>query len=63
MSFSENLKRKREEKEYTQVELAKLVGVAQAMISKYESGVAIPNIALGVQLAKALSTTCEDLVQ
>ena len=63
MSFSENLKRKREEKTYTQLELAKLVGVAQGMIAKYELGIAVPNVALGVQLAKVLDTTCEELVR
>ena len=63
MSFSENLKKKREEKEYTQGELAKLVGVAQAMIAKYEAGIAVPNIVLGVQIAKKLGTTSEELVQ
>ena len=44
-------------------ELAKLVGVAQSMIAKYESGIAVPNIVLGVQIAKKLGTASEELVQ
>lgn len=63
MSFSENLKKKREEKGYTQGELAKLVGVTQAMIAKYEAAIAVPNIVLGVQIARSLGTTSEELVQ
>ena len=46
----------------TQEELAIRVKVAQPMIAQYEKGEKVPNIFNGVRLAKALGTTCEELV-
>lgn len=62
MSFSNNLKRLREEKELTQAELAKRIQVAQPTIAMYERGTKLPSILVGVELAKVLNTTCEELV-
>lgn len=62
MSFSNNLKRLREEKELTQEELAKRIQVAQPTIAMYERGTKLPSILVGVDLAKVLNTTCEELV-
>lgn len=63
MAFGENLKKLREEKGMTQQELAKKVGVAQSMIAQYEKYMKIPTIITGVELARALDTTCEKLIQ
>lgn len=62
MSFSENVKKLREQKGLSQAELAEQVEVTQPMIAQYEKGLKIPTIITGVQLAKCLDTTCENLV-
>lgn len=63
MAFSDNVKKNREKQGYSQDELAKCLGIAQAQIAKYETGVSVPNIIIGVKLAKKLGTTCEELVK
>lgn len=63
MSFSKNLREKREERGLTQGELAKAVGIAQPQIAKYESGIQVPNAITVVEIAKVLKTTAEELVQ
>lgn len=63
MAFSENLKRARESNNMTQLELAQSVGVSQPTIAQYERGLILPTIVTGVSIAKALRTTCEDLVE
>ena len=62
MSFSQKIKCLRERKALTQKELANLVDVSQPSIAQYEMGIKIPNIVVGVKLAKVLDTTCEDLI-
>lgn len=62
MSFSDNLKKAREREGMTQLELAQSVGVSQPTIAQYEKGLILPTIVTGVSLARALNTTCEDLV-
>ena len=62
MAFSDNVKRLRERKNYSQSELAELVGVSQQAIADYEKGKKIPNIVTGVDLARKLDTTVEQLV-
>lgn len=62
MSFQKNIRRLREAQNLTQEELAEAVGIAQAQIAKYENGISVPNIILGVQIAKKLGTTCEEMV-
>lgn len=63
MGFSENLRKRREEQQITQVQLAERIGVSQALICQYELGACQPNITMGVLLAKKLDTTCEKLVE
>ncbi len=63
MAFAENLKRMREERGLSQAELAEQVGIAQPMIAQYERCGKVPTIITGVELAKALGTTCEKLVR
>ena len=62
MAFSDNVKRLRESKNYSQSELAELVGVSQQAIADYEKGKKIPNIVTGVDLARKLDTTVEQLL-
>ncbi len=62
MSFAEKVKKLREEKGLTQAELANMIGIAQPTIAQYEKGMKVPTIITGVDLAKKLNTTCEELV-
>lgn len=63
MAFADNVKRLREIKEYSQAELAKWTGVTQQTINDYEKGKKLPTIVTAVDLAKALGTTVEKLVE
>ena len=63
LSFSDNLKKAREREGMTQLELAKAIGVSQPTVAQYEKGLILPTIVTGVSIAKALRTTCEDLVE
>lgn len=63
MSLSENIAKCRKEKGYTQAELAEKLEIAQPNVAQYEKGLKIPNIITGVELAKVLGTTCEELVK
>lgn len=62
MNFSEKLKKFRLQNAYTQEEIAKLVGTDRASISRYENGLAIPDMYKAVKLARIMQTTCEELV-
>ena len=62
MAFAENLKTAREKKQISQYELADMVGLTQTAIAYFELGSKVPNIYNGVQIAKALGTTAEQLV-
>ena len=62
MSFADNVKKLREQKGLSQAELAEQVDVTQPMIAQYEKGLKIPTIITGVQLARCLGTTCEELI-
>lgn len=45
----------------TQEELAKNIGTTQAMISRYVSGKALPNILIGRKIAKVLGCSMDEL--
>jgi putative transcriptional regulator len=62
MAFADNVKRLREAKNYSQAELAELVGVSQPMINYLETGRKIPTVFLAVDIARNLETTVEQLV-
>lgn len=62
MAFADNVKRLREAKNYSQAELAELVGVSQPMINYLETGRKIPTVFLAVDIARKLDTTVERLV-
>ncbi len=57
------LQRHREEKGFTQVQLAKRSGVSQAFISKIESGERIPTVYIAKKLAIVLETTVDALIE
>lgn len=59
--FSRNLLRLRAEKNLTQEELAKRVGITQAAIGQYEKGAASPKISIAVMLAQTLGVSVEEL--
>lgn len=63
MSFSENLKKIREEKGLTQAELAKAVNVSQPMIAQYETEIRVPSAPTALAIAKALGTTFEKIME
>lgn len=60
--FSRNLVTSRTEKGLTQEELAKRAEVSQGAIWQYENGISTPKIAVAINIARALGTTCEELM-
>lgn len=63
MAFAENVKKLRENIGMSQSDLAVSMNLAQSTIARYETGMKLPNIVTGVQLAKILGTTVEKLVE
>jgi putative transcriptional regulator len=55
------LKQRRAEKNLTQADLAKLVGVSRKTINTVENSVFIPSVLLALTLARQLDTTVEQL--
>ena len=62
MSFADNMRILREQKNMSKSELAQLVGVSHAAISYFESGQKMPNAVTAAKIAKKLDTTVEKLV-
>lgn len=62
MTFSERLKKIRENKEMTQEQLAKRSGISRRMIQKYESGIARPRYDAAEKLASALELPVSGLL-
>ena len=62
MKFNERLKKLREEKGLTQVQLSELIGISTRMIQKYESGNARPRLDATEKIAKALNVTADQLL-
>lgn len=63
MSFSNKLKETRLKRDFTQKELAKLIGVSMRTYQKYETGVTIPKIATIRKIVIALETTADELLE
>ena len=61
MSFSENIKKYRLDKGYTQEQLASLLGLSAQAISKWETSETYPDGALLVPLANALDVSLDAL--
>lgn len=62
MTLAENLKKRREEYELSQEELAKKVGIDRATISRYEAGYKVPSLYTTVAIADALNISVDELV-
>lgn len=62
MTFSERLKKIREQKGLTQEQLAQLSGISRRMIQKYESGVARPRFDASEKIASALEMPVSELL-
>lgn len=63
MPFNNTLVFLRNQHGMTQEELARKIGVSQAVISMYENGVKIPTIFIGVKIAHVLGVTVEEMVE
>lgn len=62
MNLPKILKARREECDYTQAELAKLVGTTQVMIAYIEGGTKTPSLALTIKLSQVLRCSLDYLV-
>ncbi len=62
MSFAENLIELRKYHNYSQEELAEMIGVSRQTMSKYETGESLPDIEKCRQLANAFGVTVDDLI-
>ena len=61
-NLASNIKKQRHSLNLTQKELAKKIGVRQEKISKFEKGHAIPDIFQMQNIASALNTTIDTLL-
>ncbi len=61
MSISENIAKYRKQKSFTQEQLGERLGVSNQAVSKWESGVSLPDVMLLPKIAEALGITLEQL--
>lgn len=62
MALSDNIRKRRLELGLSQKQLADRVGTTDMAISKFESNLASPKPERFVMIARALGTSCEELV-
>ena len=62
MKFNERLKKYREDKGLTQVQLSEFTGITTRQIQKYEGGKARPRLDAAEKIAKALNITTDELL-
>lgn len=62
MNLGASIKAIRKSKGVSQVELAEKIGVSQAMLCQIERGTKSLSLPLGVDIAKALGCTIDDIV-
>lgn len=62
-TFGQTLRRLREQRGWTQRELARSVGVDHRQISRYEGGHVQPRLAMVRRLARALGCTTDELMK
>lgn len=62
MSFADNLIELRKYHNYSQEELAEMIGVSRQTMSKYETGESLPDIEKCKQLADVFGVTIDDLI-
>lgn len=63
MPLSDNIRRNRERMGYSQTELAKLCGLDQSAICRFERGTAVPTVATLDTLAARLNVSIDALVR
>lgn len=63
MAFSENLKKLRLEKNFTQEYVAKSVGVSQPVYNGYENGLKLPSLGTAKDLAVLFGITVDELIK
>lgn len=63
MAIGANIKRLREEREYSQNELSKLLGIPQSLLWKYERGETLPNVVNAAKIAGFFGLTVEELMK
>lgn len=61
LKINEIIKAKRREREYTQEELANVLGVTKAAVSKWETGESCPDIAMLPRIAQVFHITMDEL--
>jgi transcriptional regulator with XRE-family HTH domain len=61
-SLGQRIGRLRKEKGYTQVELAKTIGITQVLVSDYERDRLRPHYEMIIRFAKALGITTDELL-
>ena len=62
MEIGKRIQRLRREKDLTQEQMAAALGVTSAAVSKWETGAAIPDVAMLCPLARMLGTTVDGLM-
>ncbi len=62
MALKDNVRLFRERKEFSQQQLADLIGVNQAMIHYIEAGTKVPSLAVTISLANAFGCSIDELV-
>ena len=62
MEIGKRIQRLRREKDLTQEQMAAALGVTSAAVSKWETGAAIPDVAMLCPLARMLGTTVDGLL-
>lgn len=63
MSVGSNIRRLREKKGMKQVEVAEQVGITQAMLCQIERETKNPSLQVGMEIAKALGCTVDELLR
>ena len=61
--LGEKIKKFREEKKMTQIEIAEILGLKPATISKYETGILEPNIESLKKLAELFDVSIDELLK
>ena len=60
--MGEKLKKMLEARNAKQVDIARLLGVSEVMVSKYVNGVSVPNVLAAKAMAEYLGCTIDDIV-
>ncbi|MGL4736748.1 MAG: helix-turn-helix domain-containing protein, partial [Cellulosilyticaceae bacterium] len=63
MNIGKNIKKLREGKQITQEQLGKLLNVSHQAVSKWENGVALPDISLLPEMGRVLGALVDDLLK